>query len=655
MADAHTQSSSSLISNTDEMHRVLSQAAAIVRDKTGIPSGPVASVALVLGSGLGKFSDRIEDKISVDYTSIPGMPIPAVSGHAGKLFIGTVGSTRVMCFSGRVHAYEDYRCVQLQFAVRLAACCGVSSVVLTNAAGGCQAGMQHGDVMLITETISLHARSFLAETCADPRFGSFSGGDLCNQGAFRPHAGLMQHMRDTAKSVDMRLPEGVYCISTGPTYESHTEVAAGMQYASPGVRFIDAFGMSTVPEAMAAAAMGLSFVSLSLISNLAAGIEEGELKHDDVTTVANMSGPKFEGFMHRALLNWPQLPPPHLPAPSASKCLPIAPQSITLDCHLHSSIVDALRRISGSSSVRHVVFLISQPLSGQQLLPQCFSNAAMMGLSVSASICSDTLILCSPLNFTILDEEAVLFTSALCCVGMRSLLHCVSCSPRCAPPSVYAVVSQSITAASSLSGQCDFIDAVALHQLTALGQCQPSAVFYFSSPGPLSPTDAEVRLMAPAGALFGNSSLALAYAAQPAGVVVAVLACDASLASADSSIFQLCKASAALVDVEHAGKTFSGWSESLSYVTPRYGQQFSFCIIDSCNLLPSSQHYFALGYVYQANRGQACAEIRARLCCCAIGALHSCRHSNVLGPTDSHAFSFCRISVCRVFLVAPRI
>lgn len=575
MADGHAQRSLSFISNTDEMHGALTQAAAIVRQTSDILSGPVASVALVLGSGLGKFSDRIEHKLSIDYTSIPGMPIPAVSGHAGKLVIGSIGSTRVMCFSGRVHAYEDYRCVQLQFAVRLAALCGVSSVVLTNAAGGCQAGMQHGDVMLITETISLHARSFLAETCADPRFGSFSRGEVCEQGAFRPHAGLMQHMRDTAKAVDMRLPEGVYCISTGPTYETHTEVAAGMQYVSPGVRFIDAFGMSTVPEAMAASAMGLSFVSLSLISNLAAGIEEGELKHDDVTTVANMSGPKFEAFMHSALLNWPSLPPPQLPPPSASKCLPIAPQPIMLDSHLHASIVGTLRHISGSSSLRSAVLLISQPLVGQQPLPQCFSNAAMMGLSVSASMCADTLILCSPLNFAILDEEAVLFISALCCVGVQSVLHCVDCSSRCSPSATYAVVSQSITAASSLSGQSDFVDTAVLHQLTALGECQPHPAFYFSSPGPLSPTDAEVRLMAPAGALFGNASLALAYAAQQAGVVVAVVACDANRARLDSSIPQLCKASAALIGVGHSGKTLAGWTEGVSYVTPWYAQLFS--------------------------------------------------------------------------------
>jgi purine nucleoside phosphorylase len=368
----------------------------------------------------------------------------------------------------------------------------------------------------------------------------------------------------------MRLPEGVYCISTGPTYETHTEVAAGMQFVSPGVRFIDAFGMSTVPEAMAAKAMGLSFVSLSLISNLAAGIEEGELKHDDVTSVANMSGPKFEGFMHSALLNWPQLPPPHLPLPSDSKCLSIAPQPITLDSDLHSRIVDALRHICASSSVSNAVFLTSQPLSGQHPLPQCFSKAAMMGLSVTAGICGRTLVLCSPLNFAILDEEAVLFTSALCALGVRCLLHCVDCSSRCALSApTYAVVSQSITVGSSVSGQNDFVDVAALHQLSALGQCQPHPVFYLSTPGPLSATDAEVRLMAPAGALYGNTSLAVAYAAQAAGVVVAVIACDTTSACVDSSIEQFSKVCAALADDEKVGKSDVGWPEGLSYVTPR--------------------------------------------------------------------------------------
>jgi purine nucleoside phosphorylase len=447
--------------------------------------------------------------------------------------------------------------------------------------------------MLITETISLHARSFLAETCADARYGSFSGGDFSGEGTLRPHPGLMQHLRDTAHAVHMRLPEGVYCISTGPTYETHTEVAAGMQFVSPGVRFIDAFGMSTVPEATAASAMGLSFVSLSLISNLAAGIEEGELKHDDVTTVANMSGPKFEGFMHRALLNWPQLPPPRLPVPSTSKCFPIAPPPVTLDSDLYTRLVDSLRRICSSKSVRSVVFLASEPLCDQQPLPQCFSNAAMMGLSVTASAHGDSLVLCSPLNFAVLDEEAVMLTSALYSVGMRSLIHCVACSSRCAPaPQAYAVVSQSITMASSVSGQDDFVDAAALHDLGAIGACQPHPVFYFSSPGPLSPTDAEVRLMAPAGACFGNSSLAVAYAAQQVGVVVAVIACDPKVSCADSSVQQLCKASAALTDLHTVEKPFVGWPEGLSYVTPRW----DLCVSRHLSLMSLTIFYFTVSF-----------------------------------------------------------
>ena len=110
-----------------------------------------------------------------------------------------------------------------------------------------------------------------------------------------------------------------------------------------------------------------------------------------------------------------------------------------------------------------------------------------------------------------------------------------------------------------------------LQQLAALGKCQPSSVFYFSSPGPLSPTDAEVRLMAPASACYGNTSLALAYAAQGAGVVVAVIACDAISAVTESSIEQMCRASSALADAEKVRrKPFVVWPEGLSFVTPRY-------------------------------------------------------------------------------------
>lgn len=114
------------------------------------------------------------------------------------------------------------------------------------------------------------------------------------------------------------------------------------------------------------------------------------------------------------------------------------------------------------------------------------------------------------------------------------------------------------------------MDAAALHQLTALGECLPHPVFYLSVPGPLSPTDAELRLMAPAGAYYGNSSLALAYAAQQAGIIIAVIACDPKVASADCSLQQMCKAAASLGDVDTDRKMpIVGWNEGLSYVTPR--------------------------------------------------------------------------------------
>jgi purine-nucleoside phosphorylase len=232
-----------------------------------------ARIALVLGSGLGAFADRLEGARTVPYEELAGMPSSAVPGHAGRLVLGEVAGVPVALQQGRVHLYEGWTPFEVTRAVRAFAAVGVGAVVLTNAAGGLRPDWAPGTLMRLTDHVDQQRRSplFPGEggfgPVYDPEFGDAIDG--------------------AAEEAGVRLERGVYAGLLGPTYETPAEVR---MFAALGA---DAVGMSTVCEAAAARAAGMRVAAVSCITNHAAGISEGALSHDEVMETGREAAEDF--------------------------------------------------------------------------------------------------------------------------------------------------------------------------------------------------------------------------------------------------------------------------------------------------------------------------------------------------------------------------
>ncbi len=248
-----------------------------VRAKTDF----VPDVALVLGSGLGGFAENIKIETEISYSEIPGFPVSTVPGHAGKFIFGYLDNVKVVCMKGRVHFYEGYQISDVVLPARLMKMLGAKILFLTNAAGGLGEGFKAGDLMLITDHVSIFAPNPLIGPNVDelgPRFADMS--EVYNKD-------LQETIRNTAKANGIDLKEGVYCQLTGPSFESPAEIRL------LGKLGVSAVGMSTVNEAIAANHMGMRICGVSCISNLAAGISETPLCHEEVQEAADKAAPLF--------------------------------------------------------------------------------------------------------------------------------------------------------------------------------------------------------------------------------------------------------------------------------------------------------------------------------------------------------------------------
>ena len=249
-----------------------------IREKTDF----VPKVALVLGSGLGNYAQNIKIEKEISYREIPGFPVSTVPGHDGKFILGYVGETPVVCMKGRVHYYEGYPISDVVLPARTMLKLGAKILFLTNAAGGINYDFAAGDLMLITDHISCFAPNPLIGPNEDSlglRFPDMS--DVYKKD-------LQEVIRTTARENDIDLKEGVYCQLTGPSFESPAEIK---MLRSMGV---SAVGMSTVVEAIAANHMGARVCGVSCISNLAAGMSENPLTHEEVQEAADKAAIKFE-------------------------------------------------------------------------------------------------------------------------------------------------------------------------------------------------------------------------------------------------------------------------------------------------------------------------------------------------------------------------
>jgi purine-nucleoside phosphorylase len=236
--------------------------------------GALPQVAVVLGSGLGDFAERLIDATATPYADLPHWPASTVVGHSGRLVIGTLGTTRVAALAGRAHFYEGHDLSTIVFAVRVMGRLGVKQVILTNAAGGINTGFAQGALMIIDDHINLLGSNPLIGP-NDDRFG-VRFPDMSEVYSSR----LRQVADDAAAAAGVPVTHGVYVATHGPSYETPAEIRF---FRGIGA---DAVGMSTVPEAIAARHMGLEVLGISCITNMAAGVLPGVLNHDEVMETA---------------------------------------------------------------------------------------------------------------------------------------------------------------------------------------------------------------------------------------------------------------------------------------------------------------------------------------------------------------------------------
>lgn len=249
-----------------------------VRAKTDF----VPKVAIVLGSGLGDYTEQIRVEQEISYREIEGFPVSTVPGHDGRFIFGYVENVPVVCMKGRVHYYEGYDISDVVLPTRLMKMMGAEILFLTNAAGGLNTSFHAGDLMLIRDHISVFAPNPLIGANIDELGTRFP--DMSHV----YDTDLQQIIRDTAKENGIYLQEGVYTQLTGPSFESPAEIRM--------LRTIgcDAVGMSTVVEAITANHMGMRICGISCICNLAAGMTDNPLTHEEVQAAADQAAPNFK-------------------------------------------------------------------------------------------------------------------------------------------------------------------------------------------------------------------------------------------------------------------------------------------------------------------------------------------------------------------------
>jgi len=225
-------------------------------------------VGVVLGSGLGAVADAVEDPTVVSYEDLPGFPRPTVVGHAGRAVLGSIGGVPVAVFQGRAHLYEGGDPETIRVPVRALRAAGASVLILTNAAGSLRPEVVPGSLMAITDHINMQGANLLVganDDAVGPRFPSL-------RDAYDPE--LLQGLRESAGEVGVPLAEGVYVAVMGPTFETPAEIRAFRVLGA------DAVGMSTVQETIVARHCGLRVAAVSVITNLAEGMTDEPLSHE---------------------------------------------------------------------------------------------------------------------------------------------------------------------------------------------------------------------------------------------------------------------------------------------------------------------------------------------------------------------------------------
>ena len=246
--------------------------------RSGIPEELDATV--ILGSGLGGFSESIKDSLQIPYEKIPGFPKTTVKGHSGKLVSGTLSGRKILAFSGRFHHYEGHPYLQTLLPVHLSAAFNTKKLIISNAAGAINTSFHVGDLMVIDDLI----RPFhpLTETPGTPfRYNLYQ---------------VAERVRTLAAEIGLKIQKGSYIYVKGPNYETKAEIR------SFRILGADVVGMSTAPELIEAARLDLRAVAVSLVTNMAAGVEKGKLDHSEVEEAAESRKDDFTRLVSQLIL-----------------------------------------------------------------------------------------------------------------------------------------------------------------------------------------------------------------------------------------------------------------------------------------------------------------------------------------------------------------
>lgn len=246
-------------------------------------------IAVVLGSGLGGFADDFEEAAGIPYEEIPGFMRSTAQGHVGRLVAGKVDSVPVVAMQGRVHYYEGYSLEEVTFPIRTFSLLGIKTLILTNAAGGINVELTQGGLMVLTDHLNLMGDNPLRgpnDERFGPRFPDMSS-------VYSPE--LQELAIEEAKAIGVEVRRGVYCALSGPSYETPAEIHLLRTLGA------DAVGMSTVPEAIVARHMGLEVLGISCITNMAAGISDEPINHEEVMATGDRVRESFTELLRRVV------------------------------------------------------------------------------------------------------------------------------------------------------------------------------------------------------------------------------------------------------------------------------------------------------------------------------------------------------------------
>ena len=257
----------------------------IIRARTNVEP----RIAIVLGSGLGGFADDFEEGVSIPYEDIPGFMRSTAQGHAGRLVIGKIDSVPVLAMQGRVHYYEGYSLEEVTFPIRAFKLLGIKTLILTNAAGGINVELQQGALMVLSDHLNLMGANPLRgpnDERFGPRFPDMSA-------VYSPE--LQALVVEEAREIGVEVRRGIYGALAGPSYETPAEIVLLRNLGA------DAVGMSTVPEAIVARHMGLEVLGISCITNMAAGISDEPINHEEVMATGDRVRATFTELLRRVI------------------------------------------------------------------------------------------------------------------------------------------------------------------------------------------------------------------------------------------------------------------------------------------------------------------------------------------------------------------